>query len=58
MCKIIYYNHLLHQLVTYDILDSDLNQLITNLVIYFTYNFELNCHILFWAFINYTIKTF
>jgi len=36
---------------------GDLNQLITNFVIYFAYNFEFNFHILFWAFIYYNVKT-
>jgi hypothetical protein len=54
----IYHNPLLHQLLQYDKLEGDLNQLRTYLVIYFTYNFEFNCHILFWAFIYYNVKTF
>ncbi len=58
MCKFIIKTFYCINWLKYDIIDGDLNQLITNLVIYFTKKFEFNSHILFWAFIYYNIKTF
>jgi hypothetical protein len=36
--------------------DDDYNQFIVNLILYFTYNFEFDCYILFWVFIFFNKK--
>jgi hypothetical protein len=57
MYKIIYHNLLLHQLITIWQIRRWFKQINIYLIIYFTHNFEFNCHMLFWAFIYYNIKT-